>query len=94
MVFYFPLYAKCKKLSDKVPYMILVQFKYFTLRHVCYTLDNKIIQKQNISDLFYPWIFSVLNHDACIFRKDVCNLVNPVCYYLQLLYIYWKIMFY
>ena len=28
--------------------MILVQFKYFTLRHVCNTLDNKIIQKQNI----------------------------------------------
>ena len=66
--------------------MILVQFKYFTLRHVCNTLYNKIIQKQKkISD---PWIFSVLNHDACIFKKDVCNLVNPVCYYLQLLYIY------
>ena len=63
--------------------MIFVQFKYFTLRHVCNTLD-KIIQKQNISD---PWIFSVLNHDACIFKKDVCNLVNPVCFYLQLLYI-------
>ena len=63
--------------------MIFVQFKYFTLRHVCNTLD-KIIQKQNISD---PWIFSVLNNDACIFKKDVCNLVNPVCYYLQLLYI-------
>ena len=59
--------------------MILVQFKCFTLRHVCNTRDN------NISD---PWIFSVLNHDACIFKNDVCNLVNPVCYYLQLLYIY------
>ena len=63
--------------------MIFVQFKYFTLRHVCNTLD-KIIQKKNISD---PWIFLVLNHDACIFKKDVCNLVNPVCYYLQLLHI-------
>ena len=73
--------------------MILVQFNYFTLRHVCNTLD-KIIKKQKyISD---PWIFSFLNHDACIFKKDVCNLVNPVYYYLELLYtrIYWKIMFY
>ena len=70
--------------------MILIQFKYFTLRHVCNTLDNKIILKQNISDLC---IFSVLNHDAYIFRKDVCNLVNPVCYYLQLIYIL-EIMFY
>ena len=57
--------------------MIFVQSKYLTLRHVCNTL-NKIVD---------PWIFSVLNHDACIFKKDVCNLVNPVCYYLQLLYI-------
>ena len=74
-----------------VPYMIYVQFKYFTLRHVCNTLDKIIKKQKNISD---PWIFSVLNQDACIFNKDVCNLVNPVCYYLQLLYIYWKIMFY
>ena len=25
----------------------LIQFKYFTLRHVCNTLDNKVILKQN-----------------------------------------------
>ena len=47
-IFYFPLYAWCKKLySEKVPYLILIQFKYFTLCHVCNTLDNKIILKQN-----------------------------------------------
>ena len=46
--------------------MILIQFKYFTLRHVCNTLDNKIILNKNLSDL---WIFSVLNHDAYILRK-------------------------
>ena len=55
--------------------MIFVQFRYFTLRPIFNTLDNKIIQNQKLSD---PWIFSVLNHDACIFKKDVCNLVNPV----------------
>ena len=65
--------------------MILVQFKYFTLRHVCNTL-NKIIKKQkNISD---PWIFSVLYHDVCIFKKrrlqscESCLLLPAIAIYI------------